>query len=97
MMDMSLRSYRILYDIECPITKHSNLTWIGFSEEGQLYTYDNEGVLRALNPTNNQWYPALDFAKTCPSSYSQIWIVGICDNEVMAIEMAKNYAVPHYN
>jgi hypothetical protein len=28
------------------------MKWLGFSEEGQLMTFDTEGVLRAFNGTN---------------------------------------------
>ena len=50
---MTSRNYKIICDIECPISRDSNLVWAGFSEEGQLYTYDSNGLLRAVNPINN--------------------------------------------
>lgn len=50
---MSNKNYNILYDIECPISKNSNLIWLGFSEEGILYSFDNEGILRSMNPVNH--------------------------------------------
>lgn len=28
------RDYRILTDIECPISRNSNMVWLGFSEQG---------------------------------------------------------------
>jgi hypothetical protein len=34
MIDMSNRNYKVLYDIEFPLSKFANLTWTGFSEEG---------------------------------------------------------------
>jgi hypothetical protein len=82
-------------DIDCPISRYSNLIWAGFSEEGQLYTYDNEGVVRCLNFSNFQWIPALDFKLKFPDTYSQFWIVGVCEGEILAIELPKNYSVPH--
>lgn len=94
-IDINNRNYQIVYDIELPITKFSNLIWIGFSEEGMLYTYDNEGVLRTLNPFNKQWVPVLDFKYILPDSYGQyLWIVGVSANEVLVIEMPKNYEAP---
>ena len=33
-IEMSNKTYNIISDIECPITRYSNLTWIGYSEEG---------------------------------------------------------------
>ena len=52
MIDMSIRNYRVIFDTEFPLSKLSNLTWTGFSEEGQLFSLDNEGVLRCLNNSN---------------------------------------------
>lgn len=34
MIDMTSRNYKILCDIECPLSRDSNLIWAGFSEEG---------------------------------------------------------------
>ena len=45
-------AFAIIQDIECPVSRYSNLVWIGFSEEGQLFTYDSDGVLRALSFRN---------------------------------------------
>jgi hypothetical protein len=33
-INMVNRDYRIIFDIECPISRESNLIWLGFSEEG---------------------------------------------------------------
>lgn len=46
---MANRDYRVLLDTECPISGEGNMVWLGYSEEGQLMTFDTEGVLRALN------------------------------------------------
>lgn len=92
---MQNKSYTILHDIECPISRYSNLIWMGFSEEGQIFTYDNEGVFRSLNFQNLQWLPVLDFKLKFPQTYSQFWIVGVCENDILAIELPNNYAIPH--
>jgi chromosome transmission fidelity protein 4 len=93
-IDMQSKSYNVLYDTDCPITVHSNLVWAGFSEEGQIFTYDNEGVLRCQNPQNKLWIPILDFKQKYPAAYANMWIVGMCEGEVLAIELAKGYNVP---
>jgi hypothetical protein len=69
-IDMTNRTYNILYDIECPISKDSNLVWIGYSEEGMLFTFDNEGLLRTLNPLNKQWIPVIDFKYKFPDTHA---------------------------
>lgn len=61
LFDMHNKSYQLLQDIECPISRYSNLIWLGFSDEGQLFSYDNEGIIRVLNFSNFQWLPILDF------------------------------------
>ena len=96
-IDVGAKSYQIINDIECPITRSSTLSWLGFSDEGQLFTLDTEGVLRALNPHNMLWVPVLNFRTEKMTNYSNIWMVGISENDVMAIEVAKGYAVPHIN
>ncbi|CDW81941.1 wd repeat and hmg-box dna-binding protein 1-like [Stylonychia lemnae] len=93
--DMNCKNYSIISDIECPLSRTSNLVWIGYSEEGQLFTHDVEGIIRCLNPLNNQWIPILDFKQKLPSNFSQIWIVGISEKEVLAIELPKGYQAPH--
>lgn len=69
-IDMGNKSYPVLHDIDCPISRYSNLIWLGFSEEGQLYTYDNEGVFRGLSLLSLNWTPVLDFKIKFPTSYS---------------------------
>lgn len=34
MINMVNRDYRIIFDTECPVSRDSNLVWLGFSEEG---------------------------------------------------------------
>lgn len=48
-INMNEREYRVLVDTECPISRDAVINWLGFSEEGQLLTFDTEGVLRAFN------------------------------------------------
>jgi hypothetical protein len=62
-------SFACIKDIECPISRYSNLQWFNFSEEGQLCTFDSEGVMRALSFRNYQWMPILDFKIKIPQSY----------------------------
>ena len=57
-------------------------------EEGQLFTYDGEGVMRSLNMDSHQWAPVLDFKISHPHlQASQMWIVGDSEQEILAIEM----------
>ena len=67
-IDMN-NGYRTVYDIDFPISNNSNLIWLSFSEEGALYSFDNEGIMRTLNPLNKQWVPVLDFRFKFPDTY----------------------------
>ena len=94
-MGNSSKHYPLLHDIECPVSKYATLLWFGFSEEGQLCSYDNEGLFRLLHFSSLHWVPVLDFKLRFPAVYNQFWVVGVCESEVLAIELPKNYAVPH--
>jgi hypothetical protein len=58
-------------------------------------TLDTEGVLRSFSFKNQQWTPVLDFKIKHSEIYDKLWITGITDGEVLAIEMASSQqAVP---
>ena len=40
--------------------------------------------------------PVLDFKIRMASSYNQLWIVGVSEGEVLALEMVKGYSAPQY-
>ena len=85
-----MENYTVVVDTDCPVSRDSVINWLGFSEEGQLMTFDTEGVVRAFNFRNKQWVPCLDF-KTMKNNLSErIWIVGVTDGEVLAIEFATS-------
>ena len=76
-INMATRDYKILIDAECPSSAFSILTWVGFSEEGQLFTFDSNGVLRSFSFTEQQWTVRIDFKIRYGNIYKQIWIVGV--------------------
>lgn len=86
-MNMANRDYRVLIDTEFPISRHANLIWLSFSEEGQLCSFDTEGVVRSFSFQSQQWVPIYDFKHSHPEVYNQIWIVGVMDGEILAIIM----------
>jgi hypothetical protein len=96
-IDIGSKSFSMINDVECPITRLSTLSWLGFSDEGQLFILDTEGILRAMNPQNHIFVPVLNFRNEKMTNYQHIWMVGICENDVLAIEVAKGYIVPHIN
>jgi hypothetical protein len=96
MTPVGTSAYSVIKDLECPVSRYSNLSWLGFSEEGQLFTFDTEGLFRGLNFRNYQWSPVFDFKFTLPVTYGQLWIVGVAEAEILALEMPKGYAAPQY-
>jgi hypothetical protein len=87
MINMSNRDYRVLVDTEFPLSRNANLVWLGFSEEGQLMSFDSEGIMRAFTFTSQQWTPIYDFKQKHSDVYERIWIVGVMDAEILVIVM----------
>ena len=50
-LNMGTRDNRVLIDADCPVTPSSHLNWFGYSEEGQLFSYDNFGIVRSFSYT----------------------------------------------
>jgi hypothetical protein len=92
-LDVS-KSLMQLIDVEFPVSRYSNLMWMDFSKEGQLYSYDSDGQLRALSMEAQKWTPMLDFRENYPEIYKLLWIVGISGNELMGIELQRGFSVP---
>jgi chromosome transmission fidelity protein 4 len=86
-VNMANRDYRVLMDTEFPISRNANLIWLSFSEEGQLCSFDTEGVVRAFTFQSQQWSPIYDFKQSHAEVYNQVWIVGVMDGEILAIIM----------
>lgn len=94
-INMNDQDYRTILETDCPISHDGVLTWLGFTEEGQFMTLDTEGVLRSFSFKNQQWTPVLDFKIKHSEIYDKLWITGITEGEVLAIEMASSQqAVP---
>lgn len=87
-------SRKTIYEGLCPLSRLSRLSWFGFSEEGQLSTMDDNGVISALNFKTFHWSPILDLKLRYPSTYKNFWVVGLLENELLAIEMANGVDQP---
>ncbi|CAK9147891.1 unnamed protein product [Ilex paraguariensis] len=60
-----------------PLTPGSCLTWFGFSEEGQLSSFDSKGVLRVFtNQCGGSWLPLFSASKL-KKSEEYYWVVGL--------------------
>ncbi|XP_072962033.1 protein ENHANCER OF LHP1 1 [Typha angustifolia] len=74
--------------VECrlPLTPSSHLTWFGFSEEGQLSSYDSEGVLRVFcDHYGGSWLPVFSARKASKSEDESYWVVGLNASKLFCI------------
>lgn len=68
-----------------PITPGSHLSWLGFSEEGQLSSYDSKGVLRVFaKEFGGSWLPLFSGTKE-KKPEENYWIVGLNASKLFCI------------
>ncbi|XP_042489707.1 WD repeat and HMG-box DNA-binding protein 1 [Macadamia integrifolia] len=68
-----------------PLTPGSCLTWLGFSEEGQLSSYDSKGVLRVFtNQYGGSWLPIFSSSKE-KESEKNYWVVGLNTSKLFCV------------
>ena len=96
LINMATRDNRVLLDADCPVTPTSELKWFGFSEEGQIFSYDGLGIVRSFSFTSQTWTPRHDFKIKNGHIYRQLWIAGISDQELLVIEMPKDHEAPSF-
>jgi hypothetical protein len=58
-------------------------------------TFDTEGIVRAFSFTSQQWSPVFDFKQRYSDIYTNIWIVGVMDNEILAIVKPSEGMAPN--
>ncbi|KAJ6749212.1 WD REPEAT AND HMG-BOX DNA BINDING PROTEIN [Salix purpurea] len=67
-----------------PLTPGSHLIWFGFSEEGQLSSYDSKGVLRVFTSQyGGSWLPVFSASKE--KSDESYWVVGLNASKLFCI------------
>lgn len=68
-----------------PLTPGSTLTWFGFSEEGQLSSFDSMGVLRVFNNQyGGSWFPLFSASKLKKKDESY-WVVGLNKSNLFCV------------
>lgn len=92
----SNRNFETIYEGPLPITPFSYLSWIGFSEEGMLFSYDSEKVLRHFSfNLGKNWIPMLNIStiyNNCPNT--NFWVVGVQDGEIYGVELKNGFSEP---
>ncbi|KAL5657729.1 hypothetical protein ACJX0J_030892, partial [Zea mays] len=68
------------------LTPLSRLSWFGFSENGQLSSYDSKGILRVFsNQFGGSWLPLFSSVKARKSEDESHWVVGLDANNIFCI------------
>lgn len=60
-----------------------------------LSSLDDHGVLTGFDFQMKQFVPLLDLKVKYPLTFKQIWVVGISDNEILAIDLPNDHTQPH--
>ncbi|MED6135180.1 hypothetical protein PIB30_043879 [Stylosanthes scabra] len=77
-----------------PITPGSSLSWFGFSEEGQLTSYDSKGVLRSYTSQfGGSWLPLFSAAKEKKND-ENYWVVGLNTSKLYCVTCKKPETFP---
>ena len=88
------KTYKTIHVGNCPVSNKSELTWVGFSEEGMFTIIDSYGVVSGFNFKNSNFLPLLDLKEKFPNHYRQIWTVGFLENEMLYVQMLKGEEQP---
>ncbi|EYU38153.1 hypothetical protein ABFS82_04G141100 [Erythranthe guttata] len=68
-----------------PLTPGSSLTWFGFSEEGQLSSFDSKGVLRVFTSQyGGSWLPLFSASKL-KNSEENYWVAGLNASKLFCV------------
>jgi len=78
--------FKTLYEVELPLSPESLLQWVGFSDEGQLFTCDSDGVMWMLiNGYGNSWVPCLEIEKKYKINSEKFYPVSVSGDEVLGV------------
>ncbi|KAK3154137.1 hypothetical protein QOZ80_2BG0186610 [Eleusine coracana subsp. coracana] len=77
------------------LTPCSQLSWFGFSENGQLSSYDSEGILRVFSSQfGGSWVPIFSSIKARKSEDESHWVVGLDANNIFCILCKSPHSYP---
>jgi hypothetical protein len=83
---LNMNDYKEVYDGVLPLSNFATLAWFGYSEDGVLFTYDSDKILRGFSiGVFNSWVVLFDAKEVYPNTY--YWIIGIQDEEVYGLEL----------
>uniref|UniRef100_A0A0A9BUT2 Uncharacterized protein n=1 Tax=Arundo donax TaxID=35708 RepID=A0A0A9BUT2_ARUDO len=77
------------------LTPSSQLSWFGFSENGQLSSYDSKGILRVFSSQfGGSWLPVFSSIKARKSEDESHWVVGLDATNIFCIQCKPPQSYP---
>ncbi|CAG7825087.1 unnamed protein product [Allacma fusca] len=70
----------LITDAALPLTRHSTLSWIGFSDEGTPVFSDSKEVLKILN--GRLWSPFCSMKDHLTGASDHFWVVGVSETSL---------------
>ena len=88
------KNFAKITESEVPLSPGSIMTWANFSEEGGLYTYDSDGIMRAFSfAMGGNWVPVLDVKHKYDIDAEKFWVIGVSEGDVTCCVL-KNKTSP---
>eukprot|EP00850_Spirogloea_muscicola_P012300 SM000079S22418 [mRNA] locus=s79:8874:14531:- [translate_table: standard] len=73
-----------------PLSRAATLAWLGFSEDGQLSTYDSQGILRMFcDGYGGCWVSVFSSSIERKCSSESHWVVGLSTSDVYCIVVPR--------
>jgi len=85
----NMRDLSIEFDVPLAITPKTKLQWVGFSDDGVLYTQDTDDCVRIMH--NRQFWVPVYFND---GSY-KFWMIGVLDKELIGYKLHANEKSPN--
>lgn len=85
----NMRDLNIEFDVPIAITPRAKLQWVGFSDDGILYTQDTDDCIRIMH--NRQFWVPVYFND---GSY-KFWMIGVMDKELIGYKLHASEKTPN--
>lgn len=86
-------NFNVYYEGPLSLTYNSSLEWFGFSDEGMLFSFDSDKILRHFSYNlGKNWIPMMNLSREYINN--NFWIVGIQDFEIVGVEIKNGGIEP---
>eukprot|EP00795_Rhopilema_esculentum_P013213 gene13213-4031_t len=81
LLEIGKTSWKLSVEQQLPISKKSNLIWIGFSSEETPFTVDSRGIVRMFQRTFGcTWAPVINLKSQTKAKSDNYWIIEVTEN-----------------